>query len=678
MHAHCFTCSLCSRGILSPPNSNPNNSNPNNNNNGEYVQHPSQPGEYLHKQCYLEKFSRKCAKCLQVCLPGEPVFQLPPSSSTNNNNHNQVSVSGNNGNNGNSNVVHARCFTCTHCHQQLSGGRFFEKHDKQYHQECFENLFSPKCDKCHSRIGMNTQYHKYSPTSSPNEEERYHSECFRCSLCDSQLGGGAFKYLSRGRFLCVLCVGREDVAMTLAAHHSGSLSNQANQKNYNNQTNQKNYNNQPTNSNNQTNQKNYNNLNNVGNGGGNVGGAWPAVKVTSMKGPLSSDLNSNSPPKLSSSNLNSPSKQISPTANFPSHHANAMSSLVNKSSPSSSPTSQSHVKSSDFGTGSNGSPEREYPSVNNKISNRDSNNRSRDLLEQVTGQLKEMSTAAVSSSGGDSRVDYYSSSGVSSGGFHPASRVPVTQKVDSLPQQQQSKSPQKHQQQFIPSPVTTTTSITNNNTNIGGGGLKSPYRSPSSATEKKDQTTRSTRRIHNDEEDGYVPGPMFRNSDSEMSQNNVEAKDLGKLVPAPPPPPQEPQQQQEKGTHPIPMTKPNLSSTSPPPQSSSPPTQTSALLNEIRNASKTRLRRVSTEEQRDLSKPAFLRAPSASGSGSASGPASRSSRPLSATLVADSTQGGSNGGSGGDIASTLQAALNRSRHSLDLHRDESETSGDEW
>jgi len=80
-------------------------------------------------------------------------------------------------------TFHPEHFTCAKCNQELGSQNFFERENQPYCEDCYQNLFSPRCarcqgailDKCVSALGQN-----------------WHPECFVCFDCGNDFGEDGF------------------------------------------------------------------------------------------------------------------------------------------------------------------------------------------------------------------------------------------------------------------------------------------------------------------------------------------------------------------------------------------------------------------------------------------------------------------------------------------------------
>jgi len=78
---------------------------------------------------------------------------------------------------------HPEHFTCNNCNQELGTVNFFERDGAPYCEQCYHNIFSPRCaacqgpilDKCVSAL-----------------DKTWHPECFRCASCGNQFGDEGF------------------------------------------------------------------------------------------------------------------------------------------------------------------------------------------------------------------------------------------------------------------------------------------------------------------------------------------------------------------------------------------------------------------------------------------------------------------------------------------------------
>jgi len=111
--------------------------------------------------CYENKYAQKCTKCIEVIRRGGVTYKGTP--------------------------WHKECFTCTNCSKQLAGIKFTSKDDKPFCADCYGDLFAKKCTKCTKPI---TGFGGCKFISF--EGRHWHSECFTCSKCTTNLVGRGF------------------------------------------------------------------------------------------------------------------------------------------------------------------------------------------------------------------------------------------------------------------------------------------------------------------------------------------------------------------------------------------------------------------------------------------------------------------------------------------------------
>ncbi|KAH8862431.1 Four and a half LIM domains protein 2 [Schistosoma japonicum] len=100
--------------------------------------------------CYEAKYAQRCTKCSDVIRRGGVTYKGNP--------------------------WHKDCFTCTSCGKQLAGLKFTSKDEQPYCADCYGELFAKKCTKC----------------TKPITDRHWHSECFLCGKCNSNLVGRGF------------------------------------------------------------------------------------------------------------------------------------------------------------------------------------------------------------------------------------------------------------------------------------------------------------------------------------------------------------------------------------------------------------------------------------------------------------------------------------------------------
>lgn len=123
--------------------------------------------------CYEAKYAQRCTKCSEVIRRGGVTYKGNP--------------------------WHKECFTCTSCSKQLAGLKFTSKDEQPYCADCYGELFAKKCTKCTKPI---TGFGGCKFISF--EDRHWHSECFLCGKCNSNLVGRGF-LTSDDMIMCSEC-----------------------------------------------------------------------------------------------------------------------------------------------------------------------------------------------------------------------------------------------------------------------------------------------------------------------------------------------------------------------------------------------------------------------------------------------------------------------------------------
>lgn len=160
-HSECFTCASCNKEL----------------------NETSLVGEdkgYYHQDCFDIKFAKTCSFCtgrIKASEGGSVII-------------------------GQNKYSHGKCFTCFNCKKPLTD-RFMEKVGRYFDPECFQTLFSLKCDKCTKPFPLGTSYSEVNG-------KKYHKECFQCSKCSSTLSGKQFSVIPKDNsFVCQSCVQKD-------------------------------------------------------------------------------------------------------------------------------------------------------------------------------------------------------------------------------------------------------------------------------------------------------------------------------------------------------------------------------------------------------------------------------------------------------------------------------------
>ncbi|XP_052471315.1 PDZ and LIM domain protein 7-like isoform X2 [Carassius gibelio] len=87
---------------------------------------------------------------------------------------------------------HPEEFTCCQCKRVVDEGGFFEEKGSIYCTKCYDNRYSPNCDKCKKKITGEIM-HALKMT--------YHVQCFLCAACKMPIRNQAF-YMEEGEPYC--------------------------------------------------------------------------------------------------------------------------------------------------------------------------------------------------------------------------------------------------------------------------------------------------------------------------------------------------------------------------------------------------------------------------------------------------------------------------------------------
>ncbi|KAI8847429.1 hypothetical protein BC829DRAFT_396582 [Chytridium lagenaria] len=94
--------------------------------------------------------------------------------------------------------LHPDCFVCIECVQPLHG-KFYGRGDKPYCEPCWGRIFCPKCHACGDAIREKTVLAMNKP---------FHSDCFRCSVCEKGFTALSQFIVKRNTVFCVQCYRR--------------------------------------------------------------------------------------------------------------------------------------------------------------------------------------------------------------------------------------------------------------------------------------------------------------------------------------------------------------------------------------------------------------------------------------------------------------------------------------
>eukprot|EP01089_Gocevia_fonbrunei_P011780 TRINITY_DN2592_c0_g1_i2.p1 TRINITY_DN2592_c0_g1~~TRINITY_DN2592_c0_g1_i2.p1 ORF type:complete len:140 (+),score=13.22 TRINITY_DN2592_c0_g1_i2:119-538(+) len=94
-------------------------------------------------------------------------------------------------------IFHERCFNCIQCNRNLDDSPFVNENGRSMCVECHKTYNVPDCHKCRQPIRRGTDYLKAL-------NNKYHSHCFDCEGCGTNLDPSAF-YAKNGRAFCQSC-----------------------------------------------------------------------------------------------------------------------------------------------------------------------------------------------------------------------------------------------------------------------------------------------------------------------------------------------------------------------------------------------------------------------------------------------------------------------------------------
>jgi len=95
---------------------------------------------------------------------------------------------------------HPECFTCAYCGKPFGSGAFYLEDGLPYCETDWNDLFTTKCVSCGFPIEAGDRWVEALNSN-------YHSQCFKCSVCRSNLEGKSF-YAKSGRPFCKAHAGR--------------------------------------------------------------------------------------------------------------------------------------------------------------------------------------------------------------------------------------------------------------------------------------------------------------------------------------------------------------------------------------------------------------------------------------------------------------------------------------
>lgn len=90
---------------------------------------------------------------------------------------------------------HRECFVCKRCRQQLMEQNYFKSGEDLFCPDCIEPI--AQCNGCKRAINRTVSYVKH-------KKHNWHTECFKCVLCQSWLANGAFHEMD-DNLMCTKC-----------------------------------------------------------------------------------------------------------------------------------------------------------------------------------------------------------------------------------------------------------------------------------------------------------------------------------------------------------------------------------------------------------------------------------------------------------------------------------------
>jgi hypothetical protein len=89
---------------------------------------------------------------------------------------------------------HPTCFTCAHCHKPFGNSAFYLENGQPYCEQDWNQLFTTKCVSCKYPIEAGDRWVEALGSA-------FHSNCFNCSRCHTNLEGESF-YAKNGQPFC--------------------------------------------------------------------------------------------------------------------------------------------------------------------------------------------------------------------------------------------------------------------------------------------------------------------------------------------------------------------------------------------------------------------------------------------------------------------------------------------
>ncbi|PRD28498.1 UNVERIFIED_CONTAM: Zasp52 [Trichonephila clavipes] len=89
---------------------------------------------------------------------------------------------------------HLECFICTYCNKPFGNNSFYLEDGLPYCEKDWNELFTTKCVGCGFPIEAGDRWVEAL-------NNNYHSQCFKCSVCQKNLEGQSF-YAKGGKPFC--------------------------------------------------------------------------------------------------------------------------------------------------------------------------------------------------------------------------------------------------------------------------------------------------------------------------------------------------------------------------------------------------------------------------------------------------------------------------------------------
>ncbi|CAF2063342.1 unnamed protein product [Rotaria magnacalcarata] len=151
-HPDCFQCRKCKTNIID----------------SKFTIHDDQ---ICCIECYNEHFTEKCFQCLKSLSNRESIIF-------------------------NENTYHLDCFKCEKCNKTINDLKFATYNSQAYCIQCYNENFAVKCYQCLKPISVGK--------SIVYNENKYHSNCFRCFQCNNILNDSTF-YNENSKPCCIKC-----------------------------------------------------------------------------------------------------------------------------------------------------------------------------------------------------------------------------------------------------------------------------------------------------------------------------------------------------------------------------------------------------------------------------------------------------------------------------------------